>query len=348
MAGTLIRSTVDGGFRTVRSAFLAACRGLERGPAVEKAAACEAYADLWHAVSILIYADEPELALELCLRVEEQSRQRAVIGLLRARIAQASGHPLLARDHALAVLDERALSRRTRNLALAELVTAEVGLERLDIATRLLRDNGFDGDIPDGAEGPHLLAARGALHSAAGRRRPAVEDYLECGRRLVEGGVRNPAVMPWRSRAASAALGDRRRDLARALAEQELIEARTWGTSRAVGVALHAVASTRDGDEAVELLGEAVDLLSLSTARLELVRAREDLGQVVRAGRDLTRQEAKIAWLARSGYSNKQISERLFLTRRTIEFHLSGVYRKLGVTGRHELRVALPEQFGDQ
>ena len=348
MTDTLTRSTVDSGFRSVRSAFLAACRGAERGPAVEKAASCDAYADLWHAVSILLYADEPGLALELCLRVEELTRQRAVLGLLRARIAHANGQPLVARDLSRSVLEERALSLRTRHLALAELVTAEVGLEQYDVATALLREHGFDGDVPEGPEAPYLLAARGALHVASGRRRPGVEDYLECGRRLLDGGVRNPAVIPWRSRAALAAVGDRRQDLAKVLAEQELIEARTWGTSRAVGIALHAVASTRDGDDAVELLGESVDLLSLSTARLELLRAREDLAQIVRAGRDLTRQEAKIAWLARSGYSNKQISEQLFLTRRTIEFHLSGVYRKLGLSGRHELRVALPDQFGDQ
>jgi DNA-binding CsgD family transcriptional regulator len=348
MTDTLARSTVDSGFLSMRAAYLAARRGAERGPAVEKAVSCDACADLWHAVSILLYADEPGLALELCLRFEERTRGRAVLGLLRARIAHADGKPLVARELARSVLAERALPVRTRHLALAELVTAEVAVEQYGTATALLRDHGLDGEVPDVPEAPHLLAARGALHVASGRRRPGVEDLLDCGRRLLGDGVRNPAVIPWRSRAALAALGDRRQDLARVLAGQELIEARTWGTSRAVGIALHAVASTRDGDEAVEMLGESVDLLSLSTARQELLRAREDLAQIVRAGRDLTRQEAKIAWLARSGYSNKQISEQLFLTRRTIEFHLSGVYRKLGLSGRHELRVALPDQFGDQ
>jgi DNA-binding CsgD family transcriptional regulator len=51
----------------------------------------------------------------------------------------------------------------------------------------------------------------------------------------------------------------------------------------------------------------------------------------------LTMQEVKIAELARTGYSNKQIAERLVLTVRTIEFHLSNVYRKLQVSGRREL-----------
>jgi DNA-binding NarL/FixJ family response regulator len=51
----------------------------------------------------------------------------------------------------------------------------------------------------------------------------------------------------------------------------------------------------------------------------------------------LTPQEAKIAELARAGYSNKQIAERLYLTVRTIEFHLSNVYRKLRIASRREL-----------
>jgi DNA-binding NarL/FixJ family response regulator len=55
----------------------------------------------------------------------------------------------------------------------------------------------------------------------------------------------------------------------------------------------------------------------------------------------LTRQELKIAELARAGYSNKKIAETLVLTQRTVEFHLSNVYRKLGISGRRELGSAL-------
>jgi DNA-binding CsgD family transcriptional regulator len=54
----------------------------------------------------------------------------------------------------------------------------------------------------------------------------------------------------------------------------------------------------------------------------------------------LTRQEAKIAKLAKAGYQNKEIAEKLFLTVRTVEFHLSSVYRKLGVSGRRQLRTS--------
>ncbi|MEU3765019.1 helix-turn-helix transcriptional regulator [Amycolatopsis keratiniphila] len=51
----------------------------------------------------------------------------------------------------------------------------------------------------------------------------------------------------------------------------------------------------------------------------------------------LTAQELRIAELAKDGYSNKQIANRLVLTMRTVEFHLSNVYRKLGVSGRRAL-----------
>ncbi|MFD1046072.1 helix-turn-helix transcriptional regulator [Kibdelosporangium lantanae] len=51
----------------------------------------------------------------------------------------------------------------------------------------------------------------------------------------------------------------------------------------------------------------------------------------------LTRQEARIVSLAAAGYSNRQIATQLFVTVRTVEFHLSGAYRKLGITGRRQL-----------
>lgn len=51
----------------------------------------------------------------------------------------------------------------------------------------------------------------------------------------------------------------------------------------------------------------------------------------------LTAQERRIARLAAMGHNNAEIAEQLSLARRTVEFHLSGVYRKLGISGRREL-----------
>jgi DNA-binding CsgD family transcriptional regulator len=58
---------------------------------------------------------------------------------------------------------------------------------------------------------------------------------------------------------------------------------------------------------------------------------------------DLTAQERQIAQLARGGLSNSEIGTRLFLSPRTVEWHLSKVFGKLGVSSRRELRAALSE-----
>ena len=78
-------------------------------------------------------------------------------------------------------------------------------------------------------------------------------------------------------------------------------------------------------------------------------RARHELqatGETVRKRTidtldELTPQEAQVARLAAVGKTNSEIGAQLFLSPRTVEWHLSKVFGKLGIRSRKALRPAL-------
>ncbi|MEU5021636.1 LuxR family transcriptional regulator [Streptomyces angustmyceticus] len=428
-------------------------QGLPRGAGPGSAAL------LWHTCGVLVAAGELAEAWTHCGRGRQVAGARPghwdhiKVELLRATVLRARGD-LHAADATLTPLADRLVafaatghpSAVTGVAVLAE-VRALKGLT--DSARSLLAESGLDRDpLPWRRDSAHALAARAAVHTSDDPAR-ALDDLLAAGRLLEEAGVRNPALLPWRSRAARLLAARDERKEAAELAAAELDDARRWGTPEAIGTAWHAVALAETGERHIDLLTDAAALLARSPDRLQRAVVQADLGaglaglgrgeaaraellsafRLARAcgaeplarhvqsvwtslrGTErgplelsgtpmpapapvptpapvpapmaaptplaspdpagvgeqpsvpapstvhaaprpaphsvrqadsplldrLTPQERKILHLARDGHSNRDIAGRLFVAVRTVEFHLSGAYRKLGITGRRQL-----------
>jgi DNA-binding NarL/FixJ family response regulator len=79
-------------------------------------------------------------------------------------------------------------------------------------------------------------------------------------------------------------------------------------------------------------------------ARRELLATGETVHKrTVQTRYELTAQEVQIARLASDGLSNSEIAAQLFLSTRTIEWHLRKVFGKLGIGSRRELGRALAD-----
>jgi DNA-binding CsgD family transcriptional regulator/tetratricopeptide (TPR) repeat protein len=64
--------------------------------------------------------------------------------------------------------------------------------------------------------------------------------------------------------------------------------------------------------------------------------------RTIETGDDLTPHEARIARMARDGASNQDIATELFVSRKTVEYHLHKVFSKLGISTRQQLEYVLP------
>ncbi|MET9226470.1 LuxR C-terminal-related transcriptional regulator [Lentzea sp. NPDC003310] len=309
----------------------------------------------------LVAADEHSLALL-------ESHPGDHVLLARACLARCTGD--LVTCSALLDLVRHNGTVEIRSAVLYWTVELLVARDELDAAGAVLLD--------DGLTGPLLLAAEAVVAMAAGRPRDALAGHLACGEALTASGVLNPAVLPWRSSASRAALACGDTEQALRLALEEHTAAARWGEPRALGRCLAAVAgaSPPHGEDLL-IYERAIRLLDMAHARWELAEVLCDYGDRLTAHRKqaaagemyaraaaveigdtvlrrridaatsgaaarepvLTPVEAEVARLVCAGLNNREIAARLAMATRTVELHLTRVYRKLGLAGRRELRA---------
>jgi DNA-binding CsgD family transcriptional regulator len=290
---------------------------------------------------------------------------------------------------ALAAGEAWAASARFAGHGAAFLADALMEQGRLDDAAAALARAGVGDSVPETARLLYLSDSSARLRILRGDFAGGLAELLEAGRRFEAVGSRNPAFIAWRSPSALALLRLDNRDEARRLALEEVEVARAWGAPRGLGAALRVAGLVEGGEEGLQLLGEAVDVLRESPAKLEHAKARTELGAALRRAnrraqaRDelrhavelaticsaaalaargesellatgarprrialsgvasLTPSERRVAEMAAEGPTNREIAQALFVTQRTVEVHLTSIYRKLGISSRSQLAAAL-------
>jgi DNA-binding NarL/FixJ family response regulator len=347
---------------------------------------------------LLIHCAELETARVACTALIETARPRGwlialahgsflrAMTLIRAgRIREAEADARFAFQFKLANSPRPALL-----WTLFTLVDVVTEFDELDDADQALRMAGIDAGPRDGTFAVALLLqSRARLRLAQHRPDDAHADLTAAGDYWADFGACHPSMASWRvdDSEALACLGDR--TTARALAEEHLDLADRVGLPGPRGAGLRALARTAEPKKAVDLLEQAVDLLTGTPERLEYTRVLVELGAALRRAnhRDaakeplrralmladrggmrllarrarqelaatgarprrtaltgiesLTAAEHRVATLAAMGLSNPEIAQRLYVTRRTVETHLTHVYAKLGVATRAELLATI-------
>lgn len=350
------------------------------------------------AVLILTIADEVEAstkAAERALEIASERNATPAISqalFLRGFAAWGDGNLLAA---------EAGVRQAIELARLAQLVPlqlsfagplAEILIERDELgeAQGILEETGTaTGPIPQNGLFSTLVFVRGHLRFERGEFDEAAEDFAtlsQMGESLGIGPGPMVTAGPYASRALVAA---GRTDEARDLAESCLYWARRWGAPTTISHSLRAVAAARGGEDEIDLLQEAANVLEDSPRRLQRVHALVDLGAALRRRNrradarvplregvelarrcgavrlakrareelrasgetvrryapigveSLTPSERRVAEMAGSGMTNRQIAQSLFVTIKTVEAHLSAAYDKLDISSRRELPRAL-------
>ena len=353
------------------------------------------------ALAVLAGSDQLDAAIREIDEIVAQARERgAVVTVvtllaLRAFVGIRGGNLTSAQADAYSAI-ELAPDLGSEFVVLAVSSAVLAGLERDETpqSLRQLIDRvgiRYDTEFSPSTQ---LRYASGVLRAAADNHEAAIDELRSCGLEHPALGSQNPAVLAWRSAAALSLAELGRIDEARELAEEEVRRARSFGASRAIGIALRAAALVGPAAERANTLEAALEVLEGSPARLEHAQVLVDLGAAFRASRQrsaareplldgltlasrcgswrlerraraelaaigvrprtversgadsLTPSERRVAELAASGQTNREIAQTLFVTEKTVEAHLGRAFRKLDVNSRRQLPDVLASVTG--
>ncbi len=234
----------------------------------------------------LLYLDELDRADGVRAQLAQGTAGRGMelldssLTLYRSALALHRGDVTEALATAQAVVDHGCASGQLPYATALDVIRIDALLEqgRLAAAERVALARSRTGLGESAWERPLFLKSLAGVRIAQGDPRVGLALLYECGHHLEALGTVSPVVCPWRSRAAAAHLVLGESSAAHALLEQELDLARRCQIPRAVGVALRAAGQAAGATKGLDLLNEAVSVLSVTPARLELARALHDLG----------------------------------------------------------------------
>jgi DNA-binding CsgD family transcriptional regulator len=247
---------------------------------------------VWDVIAVLSYCDDYDTAERaIALAVADVRRRGSVlarcgVGIMQARIRLWTGPIAYAVEDATVGLELRHGAIETYvPISAYYLTCGSLELGRPEQAEQALALAG--GQTPSsGWSAAYRLASEGHLAEYRGEHERAMRAFLDAGVRLDQVSITNPAVLPWRSEAALAALALGRNEQASELVTAERRLAEQFGAPRAIGVAMRAAGVIKRGEAAVSLLESAAEILARCGARVEHARALAALGAAVRrAGR---------------------------------------------------------------